>query len=74
MLPDGRLGPRQAFSFIVSSATRKDRAISAVVGPHTTRKERATRASMVSAGWQQVKMSRSWSSWRTSPSHASGTV
>ena len=42
--------------------TRKARAISSVVRPHTSRSVSATWASGGSAGWQQVKISRSRSS------------
>ena len=44
---------------IVVSATRKARAISATVRPPSNRRVSATRASGASAGWQQVKISRS---------------
>src|SRR6266545_101595 len=53
---------------IVVSLTRKARAISAVVSPHTSRSVKAIRASSASAGWQQVNTSRSRSSGITSPS------
>ena len=55
---------------IVSSVTMNARAICPVVSPASVRSVRATRASSASAGWQQVKISRSrsslmplWSSW-----------
>ncbi len=47
---------------MVSSLTMNARAISAVVSPASVRSVRATRASSASAGWQQVKISRSRSS------------
>ena len=47
---------------IVVSGTRKARAISATVRPPSRRRVRATRASIASAGWQQVKTSLSRSS------------
>ena len=47
---------------IVGSATRKARAISPVVMPPSARSVSATRAGISSAGWQQVKISRSRSS------------
>ncbi len=46
----------------VGSGTRNARAISGVVSPPSVRRVRATDASGASAGWQQVKISRSWSS------------
>ena len=46
----------------VASACRKARAISAVCSPHTRRSVSATWAAGARAGWQQVKISRSWSS------------
>src|SRR6266487_5828520 len=46
----------------VASGTRKAWAISGVVRPPRVRRVSATRASSDSAGWQQVKMSRSRSS------------
>ena len=55
---------------MVGSATRNACAISTVVSPHTSRKVSATWASLASAGWQQVKMSRSLSSGITSSSSA----
>ena len=60
-LPDLGLGPGSR-RFIVSAATRNASAISSVVRPPRARKVRATRASVASAGWQQVKMSSSRSS------------
>ncbi len=48
----------------VASGTRNARAISGVVRPPRVRRVRATRASSASAGWQQVKTSRSRSSAR----------
>ena len=42
----------------VGSGTRKARAISSVVSPPISRKVSATRASVESTGWQEVKMSR----------------
>ena len=47
---------------IVVSGTRNAWAISATVSPPSSRRVRATLASGASAGWQQVKMSRSRSS------------
>ena len=47
---------------MVGSETRKACAISAVDSPHTSRSVSATCASRASAGWQQVKISRSRSS------------
>ncbi len=47
---------------IVASGTRKARAISAVASPPRSRSVSATCAARPSAGWQQVKMSRSRSS------------
>ncbi len=47
---------------MAGSATRSARAISAVVRPARVRSVSATRASSGSAGWQQVKISRSRSS------------
>src|SRR3569833_872677 len=47
---------------IVDSATRNARAISPVVRPPSMRRVSATRAGRSSAGWQQVKISRSRSS------------
>ncbi len=46
----------------VGSGTRNARAISGVVRPPSVRNVRATRASIASAGWQHVKISRSRSS------------
>ena len=53
---------------IVASLTRKLRAISAVVTPHTSRSVNATLAGAESVGWQQVKISRSRSSPKMSSS------
>ena len=47
---------------IVGSGTRKARAISAVVRPPSRRSVSATRASVASTGWQDVKMRRRRSS------------
>ena len=47
---------------IVRSGTRKALATSGTVSPPRSRRVRATCASSASAGWQQVKMSRSRSS------------
>ena len=47
---------------IVVSGTRNACAISATVSPPSSRRVSATRASGASAGWQQVKISRSRSS------------
>ena len=47
---------------MVGSATRKARAISPVVMPPSARSASAARAGISSAGWQQVKISRSRSS------------
>ena len=46
----------------VGSGTRKARAISGVERPPSVRSVRATRASIASAGWQHVKISRNRSS------------
>ena len=46
----------------VGSGTRNARAISGVVRPPSVRSVSATAASGASAGWQHVKISRSWSS------------
>src|SRR6266704_884586 len=56
---------------MVDSLTRKARAISAVVSPHSSRRVSATWASWASAGWQQVNTSRSRSSGITLASSAS---
>ena len=53
---------------MVGSETRNACAISTVVSPHTSRRVSATWASLASAGWQQVKISRSLSSGITSSS------
>ena len=53
---------RESRRFIVSSGTRKARAISSVRSPPSARKVSATCASSPSAGWQQVKISSSRSS------------
>ncbi len=50
---------------IVGSLTRKARATSAVVSPHTRRSVSAHWASVESAGWQQMNTSRSRSSSTT---------
>jgi hypothetical protein len=47
---------------MVGSATKNARAISPVVRPPSARSVSATRAGISSAGWQQVKISRSRSS------------
>src|SRR5579863_2581169 len=47
---------------MVDSATRNARAISAVLSPPSSRSVSATWALVASAGWQQVKISRSRSS------------
>ena len=47
---------------MAGSATRNARAISAVLSPPSVRRVSATRAAGSSAGWQQVKISRSRSS------------
>ena len=46
----------------VGSGTRNARAISGVVRPPSVRRVSAIADSGASAGWQQVKISRSWSS------------
>jgi hypothetical protein len=46
----------------VASGWRNARAISTVCSPHTRRSVRATCAAESRAGWQQVKINRSWSS------------
>ena len=51
---------------MVASGTRNAAAISAVVSPQSSRSVSATCASRASAGWQQVKTSRSRSSVITS--------
>ncbi len=56
----------------VGSGTRKARAISGVCSPAISRRVSAIRASGASAGWQQVKMRRSWSS-ATGPTSVSGS-
>ena len=48
---------RESRRFIVSSGTRKARAISSVLSPPRARKVSATCASSPSEGWQQVKIS-----------------
>ncbi len=53
----------------VLSGTRNARAICPVVSPHTTRRVSATWAGRGSAGWQQVKISRSRSSGAGSAGH-----
>ena len=55
------------------SLLRKARAISAVLRPPRLRRVSATRASIASAGWQQVKISRRRSS-AISPSPSPGTA
>ncbi len=57
---------------MVDSLIRKTRAMSAAGTAQIVRSVSATRASMVSAGWQHVKMSRSRSS--TMSSSASGAA
>jgi len=47
---------------MVASGTRNARAISGVCSPAISRRVSASWASADSAGWQQVKISRSWSS------------
>jgi len=59
---------------MVSSVTMNARAISAVVSPASVRSVRATRASSASAGWQQVKISRSRSSVMPLSSSRSGSL
>ena len=54
---------------MVASGTRNARAISVVDSPPSSRRVRATCAACASAGWQQVKISRSRSS-RTATSAA----
>ena len=58
---------------MAGSETRKALATSPVVSPHTSRRVSATRASAASAGWQQVKISRSRSSgiWQAAVSSPS---
>src|SRR5215212_1907772 len=56
---------------IAGSETRNARAISAVVRPARVLSVRATRASSGSAGWQQVNIRRSLSSWMPLSSSAS---
>jgi hypothetical protein len=58
----------------VGGEVRKARAISSVVRPHTSRSVNATRASGGSAGWQQVKISRSRSSSMPWPSRSAGST
>ncbi|MEV4068119.1 hypothetical protein, partial [Nonomuraea dietziae] len=53
---------RVILAAMVASPTRNILAICRVVRPPTQRRVSATRASMDSAGWQQVKISRSRSS------------
>ena len=57
---------------IALSCTRNARAISGTVSPPTMRSVSATRASGARAGWQQVKISRSRSSW-TAPRGPAGS-
>src|SRR5215213_4440020 len=57
---------------IVASGTRNARAISVVVSPPRSRSVSATCTSVASAGWQQVKINRSWSS-RTGSSSSAGS-
>ena len=58
---------------MVGGGTRKARAISSVDRPHSVRSDSATCASTASAGWQQVKISRSRSSGMAASS-GSGVV
>ena len=64
---------RDSRRFIVSSATRKARAISSVVSPPSARNVSAIWASIPSAGWQQVKISSSRSSGKVVSSITSCT-
>ena len=60
---------------IVGSGTRNARAISGVCRPATRRRVSATCALWSSAGWQQVKIRRSWSSCtRPTSSSSSGSA
>jgi hypothetical protein len=54
--------------------TRNALAISSVVRPQTVRSVSAICASSARAGWQQVKISRSWSSSTRSSSNAGASV
>jgi hypothetical protein len=66
------LGPDEPLG-IVASVTKNARAISAVPSPVRVRSVNATRASIASAGWQRVKISRSRSSGTPlSPAPSSG--
>jgi hypothetical protein len=56
---------------MAASCTRKARAISGTVRPPTIRSVSVTRLSSASAGWQQVKISRSRSS-STAPTGSGG--
>ena len=55
---------------MVGSETRNARAMSGTLIPHTSRSVSATCASWASAGWQQMKISRSRSSGTASLSRA----
>ena len=59
---------------MVSSFTRNARATASVESPQIARNVSATRVSMLSAGWQQVKISRSMSSPNTSSSASAGAA
>ena len=59
---------------IVGSLTRKARATSAVVRPHSSRSVSATCASGAMAGWQQVKISRSLSSVTSYAAHVARSL
>ncbi len=65
---------RESRRFIVSSGTRKARAISSVVSPPSARNVSATCASSASDGWQQVKISSSRSSGKLVSSISSSTA
>ena len=58
----------------VDGLVRKARAISSVVRPQTSRSVIATWASGGKAGWQHVKINRSWSSSILLSSHASASL
>src|SRR5258707_4463703 len=58
---------------IADSLTRNERATSSTLRPPSSRRVRATWCSVRNAGWQQVKISRSWSSL-TGPSSPHSSV
>ena len=58
---------------IAGSLTRNERATSSTLSPPSSRRVKATWCSVRNAGWQQVKISRSWSSL-TGPSSPRSSV